>query len=42
VDNPTVYRVRSGEVILPRNVDWWQASAEYRERFDSTLEPISR
>jgi hypothetical protein len=42
VDDPTVYRVRSGEVILARNVDWWEASAEYRERFDATLEPISR
>ncbi len=42
VDNPTVYRVRSGEVILPRNVDWWEASAEYRERFDPRLEPSSR
>jgi hypothetical protein len=33
VDNPEVYRVRSGEVVLPRGVDWWQASTELRERF---------
>ncbi len=34
VDSPEVYRLRSGEVILPRNVDWWEASRELRERFD--------
>jgi len=33
VDNPEVYRMRSGEVVLPRDVDWWQASEELRERF---------
>jgi phenylpropionate dioxygenase-like ring-hydroxylating dioxygenase large terminal subunit len=25
VDNPEVYRQRSGEMILPRTQDWWQA-----------------
>jgi hypothetical protein len=39
VDNPEVYRVRSGEVILPRGVDWWQASADLRERFGPIPEP---
>ncbi|MFN0073686.1 MAG: Rieske 2Fe-2S domain-containing protein [Chloroflexota bacterium] len=38
VDDPRVYRVRSGEVILPRNVDWWEASKELRERFDPRFE----
>jgi len=33
VDNPEVYRVRSGEVILPRQADWWTASQEQRERW---------
>jgi phenylpropionate dioxygenase-like ring-hydroxylating dioxygenase large terminal subunit len=39
VDNPEVYRVRSGEVVLPRGVDWWQASADLRERFGPIPEP---
>ena len=33
VDSPEVYRVRSGEVVLPRGVDWWQATEELRSRF---------
>jgi phenylpropionate dioxygenase-like ring-hydroxylating dioxygenase large terminal subunit len=31
VDNPRLYRQRSGECILPRNVDWWEGSAPLRE-----------
>jgi phthalate 4,5-dioxygenase oxygenase subunit len=31
VDNPEVYRQRSGECILPRNADWWDASQPLRE-----------
>ena len=27
VDDPEIYRQRSGEVILPRSVDWWDGSA---------------
>ena len=26
VDNPKAYRLRSGEVILPRSADWWDGS----------------
>jgi len=33
VDQPEVYRQRSGEVILPRNVDWWEATKSQRETF---------
>ncbi len=33
VDAPEVYRIRSGEVILPRNADWWDGSASLREKF---------
>jgi phthalate 4,5-dioxygenase oxygenase subunit len=33
VDNPTVYRVRSGGVILPRDVDWLEATADLRKAF---------
>jgi phenylpropionate dioxygenase-like ring-hydroxylating dioxygenase large terminal subunit len=35
VDNPEVYRVRSGEVVLPRSVNWWEATRDLRERFGS-------
>ena len=28
VDNPEVYRIRSGSVILPRDADWWAATTE--------------
>jgi len=33
VDNPDVYRVRSGGVFLPEGVDWVQATAELRRAF---------
>jgi len=32
VDNPAAYRLRSGEVILPRSADWWDGSAPLREK----------
>jgi phenylpropionate dioxygenase-like ring-hydroxylating dioxygenase large terminal subunit len=44
VDMPQAYRQRFGQVILPRNVDWWEATRELRERFDVEPEkatPIS-
>ena len=34
VDNPEVYRQRSGEVILPRDVFWWDATKPLREVFE--------
>ena len=33
VDNPAVYRYRSGGVILPRSADWLEATKELREAF---------
>ena len=33
VDDPTVYRVRSGGVILSRDVDWLEATADLRKAF---------
>ncbi|MGH2469954.1 MAG: Rieske 2Fe-2S domain-containing protein, partial [Chloroflexota bacterium] len=33
VDQPEAYRARSGGVVLPREVDWWQHTAELRHRF---------
>jgi len=36
VDQPEVYRQRSGGVVLPRDVDWWQSTAELRQRFSPT------
>jgi len=35
VDRPELFRVRSGEVILPRNVDWFEATKAQREQFDA-------
>ena len=39
VDDPTVYRERSGEVILPRSVDRWEGTKELRERSRATTRP---
>jgi hypothetical protein len=33
VDEPEVYRHRSGGVILPRNADWWEATKALRQAF---------
>src|SRR6202165_5088843 len=33
VNEPEVYRQRSGGVILPRNVNWWDATEERRMQF---------
>jgi len=33
VDDPAIYRQRSGGVILPRNVDWWEGTKDLREAF---------
>ena len=33
VDDPEIYRQRSGGVILPRSVDWWEGSKDLRQAF---------
>jgi len=33
VDNPEIYALRSGGVILPRNVDWWDGTQDLRRAF---------
>jgi hypothetical protein len=33
VDNPGAYRFRSGWIILPRNVNFWEGARELREAF---------
>jgi nitrite reductase/ring-hydroxylating ferredoxin subunit len=33
VDNPEVYRQRSGGVLLPRGVDWWEGTKDLRQGF---------
>lgn len=33
VDHPEVYRTRSGWMILPTGVDWWEGSKELRATF---------
>jgi hypothetical protein len=45
VHNPEVYRYRSGGVILPRSVDWLQATRHLREAFvehkpEETIAPV--
>jgi phenylpropionate dioxygenase-like ring-hydroxylating dioxygenase large terminal subunit len=39
VDNPEMYRQRSGEIILPRSVDWWEGTKHMREQW-AVPEPI--
>jgi Rieske oxygenase family protein len=46
VDEPAVYRYRSGGVILPRNADWLEETKELRKAFvqhkpEATIEPQS-
>jgi phthalate 4,5-dioxygenase oxygenase subunit len=38
VDEPQLYHMRSGEFILPRSVDWWQALRDKREQFDAAVQ----
>jgi nitrite reductase/ring-hydroxylating ferredoxin subunit len=38
VDDPTVYRQRSGDLVLSRSLDWWDGTKDVRERFDATPE----
>jgi hypothetical protein len=38
VDTPVAYRLRSGWVVMPEGVDWWEASRELREGFKRQLE----
>ena len=33
VDAPEAYRQRSGGVVLPRSIDWWQGTVSLREAF---------
>ena len=35
VDSPELYRQRSGDLTLPRAVDWWEGTKEIREKFDA-------
>jgi hypothetical protein len=35
VDQPELYRQRSGEIILPRSPDWWDGTKEVREQWES-------
>ena len=40
VDNPEVYRQRSGEMILPRTQDWWSAYQQIHQRVTRAEAPI--
>ncbi|HLF78104.1 MAG TPA: Rieske 2Fe-2S domain-containing protein, partial [Dehalococcoidia bacterium] len=35
VDSPKAYHQRSGQVILPRSLEWWDGTRELREKFDA-------
>jgi hypothetical protein len=35
VDHPEVYRQRSGEMVIPRAQDWWDAYTSLREQFNT-------
>ena len=35
VNQPELYRQRSGEIILPRSVDWWDGTKDVREQWSS-------
>jgi hypothetical protein len=35
VDEPALYRQRSGEIILPRSADWWDGTKDVREQWSS-------
>jgi phthalate 4,5-dioxygenase oxygenase subunit len=36
VDSPQAYHQRSGGIVLPRSVDWWEATRDLREKFEVT------
>jgi len=43
VTNPEIYRQRSGGILLPAGVDWFEASAPYRKAFvDHSAETIKQ
>ena len=34
-DQPELYHQRGGQIVLPRDVDWWEATKELRESFNA-------
>jgi hypothetical protein len=40
VDSPTSYHQRSGQVIIPRVLDWWEGTKDLREKFDAKIESV--
>jgi phthalate 4,5-dioxygenase oxygenase subunit len=44
IDNPSIYAQRSGEIMLPRAEDWWDATIELRKAFQEQREvaPLPR
>jgi len=37
VDTPEVYRQRSGEMVIPRSTDWWNAYEQKREQWEKVI-----
>jgi phthalate 4,5-dioxygenase oxygenase subunit len=40
VDTPQAYHQRSGGIVLPRSLDWWEATREQREKFEAGLPQV--
>jgi phthalate 4,5-dioxygenase len=41
VDNPAVYRQRSGEMVLPRSTDWWEGYQALRQSWTPVEVPTT-
>jgi hypothetical protein len=41
VDTPEAYRQRSGEMIIPRALDWWEAYTSMREKWQPVNIPTT-
>jgi hypothetical protein len=39
VDTPEVYRQRSGEAVIPRSQDWWDAYTSMRKNWQTVNIP---
>lgn len=42
VDQPELYETRSGRIVLPRNVDWVEATEQNRKAFTGVVAPSGR
>jgi phenylpropionate dioxygenase-like ring-hydroxylating dioxygenase large terminal subunit len=40
VETPQAYHQRSGGIVLPRSVDWWEATRDLREKFEAGTKQV--